>query len=138
MFRKKSLRQHERELDQRFSRNTNCVFGKRLRYRCDSTMEDLRARKQRSPQAWALSARTLSTAARFIMHSYDPEESGQSLGVSAQVAVRGMAACIKLCKDRCAEYRQMGIDPQVEVVINPCFNHAKATWAEWKAWTNAA
>lgn len=134
MFRRKSLKQHEAELDYRFSRNTDQVFEKRLKYRCDIALAELRRRRRESPECWALTARTFSLAARYIIRSSNPEEMGQRLGISANAAIRCMAACVKLSKDRCVEYRQRGIDPQVNVVIQPCFEYAKQTYAEWKAW----
>jgi len=134
MFRKKSLREHEASLKQRFSRDNNIVSKMRLKKRCDYALEALRRKECRSPEKWALHANTLSSAARFIMRSHNPEEVGQWLGVSAITAIRSMAACVKLCRDKCTEYRRTGVNPQVEVVIQPCIEQAKATWAEWKAW----
>jgi hypothetical protein len=121
-------------MEQRFHHDRGFVSILRLQARCAMAMEQLRRRDTAkvSPAVWAMNAKSFGMAARFVMRSQNPEKSAGLFELSADAAIKAMAACVKICTDRCAEYRQVGIDPQVAVTIAPCIEYARATLAEWK------
>ena len=97
----------------------------------------------KSPGSWAVSLGISTTALNFF--SYRKASQGQDgvnrlaqfLKVTPDVVIDRMKRLVPRIRAGVAQYRERGIDPQVEVTVNPYLAEAQKAVARWRAISTA-
>lgn len=86
-----------------------------------------------SPGWWATSAKIMAQYLRGMSRMPDPANWILKVRVSPKTIIEMMAAAIENSRTQVAAYRKKGINPHVDVTINPKIAFCRECLAEWRA-----
>lgn len=94
--------------------------------------EELKHGAKRSPNSWAVAANTCACALAVFSKTSDRNGWQKFINCSPDRLIRIMALCAKKAKEGCQAYRDQGIDPQVQVTLNPYLEKCRKALSDWR------